>query len=186
MELRRVRLGEWIAGVSGVVLFLSLFLPWYELEGRVPASDPFRERVEQGLSLEISAFEAFSVFDVVLVLLSAAGVALVMVIAMQQTAALGVALEAIVTLLAAVAAIALFVRVLDLPGDLEVPAGQPFEAERTAFAWIGVAAAFGVPAGALVGMRDERLSKPGKPTDATGLPVDRAPGIETLPAPPRS
>ena len=29
MDLRRLRAGEWIAGVSGVVLLVSLFLPWY-------------------------------------------------------------------------------------------------------------------------------------------------------------
>jgi hypothetical protein len=41
-----------------------------------------------------------------------------------------------------------------------------------------------VVAGA-VAMRDERLSPPGRPTDATGRPVPRAPEVEPLPAPPR-
>ena len=29
MDLRRLRAGEWIAGVAGLVLLVALFLPWY-------------------------------------------------------------------------------------------------------------------------------------------------------------
>ena len=29
MDLRRLRAGEWIAGISGLVLLVALFLPWY-------------------------------------------------------------------------------------------------------------------------------------------------------------
>jgi hypothetical protein len=33
-------------------------------------------------------------------------------------------------------------------------------------------------------MRDERLSKPGRPTDQTGAPVSEPIAVETLPGPP--
>ncbi len=159
MDLRRLRAGERIAGVSGVLLFVALFLPWYDAAGA-----------------DVSAFEAFALFDVLLVAVALLGVSLVVVTASQPSAAAGIALDALVTIIASVVAILLVFRVLNLPGDLE-------GAERAAFAWAGLAAAWGVFAGALVAMRDERLSKPGRPTDSTGVPVDGQPEIETIPAP---
>jgi len=164
MDLRRLRAGEWIAGVSGVVLFVSLFLPWYHVES---------------VARDLTAFQVFTMFDVVLVMVAALGAALVLVTAIQSTAAVGIALDALVTIVAAVVAILLVFRVLNLPGDLETDAG----ADQATFAWVGLAATFGVFAGALVAMRDERLSKPGKPTDASGAPVDAPPEIEIISSP---
>ena len=159
MDLRRLRAGEWIAGASGVLLLVALFLPWYDAAGT-----------------DVSAFEAFAVFDVLLVAIALLGVSLVVVTSSQPSAAVGIALDALVTIIAAVVAILLVFRVLNLPGDLE-------GAGRAAFAWVGLAAAWGVFAGSLLAMRDERLSKPGRPTDSTGVPVDAPPEIETIPAP---
>ena len=169
MDLRRLRTGEWIAGASGLVLFISLFFPWY--------------RVEDTPAVDITAFEAFSSFDVLLVIAAASGMAVFVVTAVQETPAVGIAVESLVMIVAGVIAILLIFRVLNMPGELEAVAGQPFETVRTAVAWIGLAAAFGVATGALVAMRDERLSEPGRLTDATGLPVDSQPEVETLPAP---
>ena len=157
MDLRRLRAGEWIAGASGAVLFVTLFLPWYDAAGT-----------------DVSAFEAFAVFDALLVAIALLGVSLVVVTASQPSAAVGIALDGLVTIIAAVVAILLVFRVLNLPGE---------GAERATFAWVGLSAAWGVFVGALVAMRDERLSKPGRPTDSTGVPVDAPPEIETLPAP---
>ena len=161
MDLRRLRTGEWIAGVSGLVLFVSLFLPWYDVAGA-----------------EVSAFEAFAVYDLLLVVMAALGISLVVVTSAQKSAAVGIALDGLVTVLAAIVAILLVFRVLNMPGNLDA-AG----ADRAGFAWVGLAAAFGVFVGSLVAMRDERLSKPGRPTDSTGVPVDAPPEIETISLP---
>ena len=163
MDLRRLRAGEWIAAVSGALLVVSLFLPWYT-----------------GTGVEVSAFEAYAVVDVLLLAIGLLGIALLVVTAVQRTAAVGVACDALLTILAGVVAVVTVIRAAKLPGDLDA-AG----AGRAAFLWIGVAAALGVLAGALIAMRDERLSRPGRHTDATGVPVDAPPEIETLPAPPR-
>ncbi len=164
MDLRRLRSGEWIAAVSGGVLVASLFLPWYTAG-----------------HAEVSAFEAYSLVDVLLLMLGLLGIALLVVTATQRTAAVGVASDALLTLIAGPVVAAAAIRAIDLPADVEA-AG----AGRAAFLWIGLVAAFGVLVGALIAMRDERLSKPGEPTDATGVPVDAPPEIETLPAPPRA
>ena len=163
MDLRRLRAGEWIAAVSGAALVVSLFLPWYT------AGDQ-----------DVSAFEAYSVVDVLLLVTGLLGVGLLVVTAVQKTAAVGVASDSLLTLVAGIVVLVAAVRALNLPGELEA-AG----AGRAAFLWLGLAAAFGVFVGALTAMRDERLSKPGMQTDATGVPVSAPPEIERLPAPPR-
>ncbi len=163
MDLRRLRAGEWIAASAGVVLIVSLFLPWYQ-------AGPF----------DATAWDAFAVIDVLLFVAGAIGIGLLLIAASQATPPVGVATQALAFLITAPIAVATLVRVLNLPGDLDA-AG----AGRTAIAWIGLLAAVGVAVGCLVAMRDERISPPGRPTDATGLPIDAQPAIETLPAPPR-
>ena len=67
------------------------------------------------------------------------------------------------------------VRLIDLPRDgLSLAPG----------AWIGLGLSLALGASCLVAMRDERRSTPERLTDATGVPVDRAPEPERLPAPP--
>jgi hypothetical protein len=161
MDLRRLRAGEWIAGTAGLVLLLSLFMPWYEVGGA-----------------DVSAFEAFAIHDVLLAGLGVAGIALGLVTAYQQSPAVTIALDALVTLFAIAISLLLVIRVLNMPGDLDA-AG----AERAVFAWVGVAATFGVLGGGMVAMRDERLSKPGQWTDATGVPIDAPPEIEVISSP---
>ena len=163
MNLQRLRAGEWIAAVSGAVLIVSLFQPWYSSGGA-----------------DVSAFDAYAVVDVLLLALGVLGIGLLVVTAVQRTAAVGVASDALLTLVAAAVVAVAVVRAINIPAGLEGAA-----VDRAAFLWIGLAAAIGVLAGAVIAMRDERLSKRGQPTDATGVPVDAPPEIETLPAPPR-
>lgn len=167
MDLRRLRAGEWIAAISGAVLIASLFLPWYSTE-------------RDGGTVELSAWEAYSVVDVLLASSGLLAVGLLVLTAIQRTAAVGVAADSLLTIVAAIVAIVTAIRVIDLPAELDA-----LGAGRAAFAWIGLAAAFGVVAGTLLAMRDERLSRPGEHTDATGVPIEAPPEIETLPAPPR-
>ncbi len=161
MDLRRLRAGEWIAGVAGLALLVSLFLPWYEVVGT-----------------DVNAFEAFAVYDVLLVALAAGGIALTVVTANQRSPAMGIALDGLVSLAALVVFLLLLIRVLNMPGDLDA-AG----AERATFAWVGLLATLGVLVGGFVSMRDERLSKPGRPTDPTGVPVEAPPDVETISSP---
>ena len=186
MDLRRLRAGEWIAGVSGVILFVSLFLPWYRQEPKEGVTDQFlREIQERQGSTDISAFDVFSAVDLILVGIAVLGIAVFVVTAMQQSAAVGVALEALVTTISAVALIVVVIRVLNFPDELAAfnTDVNPFVTERTAFIVLGPLATFGVFAGSLIAMRDERLSKPGRWTDSTGVPIDAPPEIEVISSP---
>lgn len=179
MEPGRLRAGEWIAAASGVLLVVSLFLPWYKVE--VPRHGGMRDDGTVGLT----AWEVFSVVDVLLLLLGIAAVALLVVTASQPTAAVGIASDALLTILAAVMAVVTTIRLINLPGALEEADRLGSGLERAPFAFIGLAAVFGVLAGCVIAMRDERLSRPGERTDPTGLPISEAPEIEVISSPPR-
>jgi len=68
MDLRRLRAGEWVAAAAGALLIVSLFLPWYEA-GR----------------FDVSAWEAFAVVDVLLLLAGALGLGVLVITASQET-----------------------------------------------------------------------------------------------------
>ena len=162
MDLRRLRAGEWIAGVSGAVLLFSLFQPWYDLAGII----------------QVTAFDVFDIYDWLLVGLALSGIALFVVTAHQESPAVGIALDGLTALFALAMSILLVIRVLNLPGAVDHET-----TERMTFLWVGLGATFGVLIGAFVSMRDERLSKPGRWTDPTGVPVDKPPEIETISSP---
>jgi hypothetical protein len=192
MNLQRLRVGEWIAGVSGVVLLVSLFLPWWSLPGTWSgpgAAGPIEgatfERSIAGDSptTQWSAWEIFSTADVLFALLAILAIGTFVIVARASAAGPGVAAEALLTPFAVAMAVVALVQVLGTPDSLALPTPLPGPATKPG-AWIGLASTLGVLAGLLVGMRDERLSEPGRLTDATGVPVDEPIAVETLPAPP--
>ncbi len=159
MDLRRLRVGEWLIGAVGVGLFLVLFVDWY--------ARPSVASTPEGLS----AWQAFTVVDLLLALLALAAIATVPLVGRAPSPSPGIAYEALLLLGSIVGALICLVRVVDVPADgLSLRPG----------AWIGLALALGLCASCLVAMRDERLSDPGRLTDATGVPVDAAPVPEEL------
>jgi hypothetical protein len=155
MDLRRLRVGEWIVGACGVLLIVALFAPWY---GN-PSS---------------SAWEAFAILDVILALLALAALSVPVVTATHCVPALPLAIESLISLFGFVAVVLVLIRVLNLPGDLH---------GREWGLWLGLAAVLGIVVGALVALRDERRSPEGRHTDLSGVPVSSPREIETLPAP---
>ena len=88
MDLRRLRAGEWIAGISGLALLVALFLPWY--------GDDAGSR---------TGWESLGALDVVLAVVALAALAIPVVTAVQRVPALPLAhqsLTALVGLLALV------------------------------------------------------------------------------------
>ena len=157
MDLRRLRTGEWLAAASAVVLLVTLFLPWYEAPG----------------GGELSAWEAFAILDVVLVLVAVAALALWVLTTNQKAVAVPLALNALLAPIALVVLLFVLMRLANLPLD---------DGGRLLGAWLGTLAMLLLTVGTFVALRDERLSKDGKPTDVTGRPAP-PPDIETLPAP---
>jgi hypothetical protein len=157
MDLRRLRAGEWIAALSGAVLLVSLFLPWYG-----------------GGAEDASGWEALAAVDVALALVAAFGVSLLVITASQRVPAVPIALSAIVTLVGLIGLVLVLIRLANVPDGFE---------GRELGVWLGLLAAIGIVAGAALSMRDERLSPPGRHTDLTGRPTPPPAETEPLPAP---
>jgi hypothetical protein len=157
MDLRRLRAGEWIAALSGVVLLVSLFLPWYGV-GRDDAS----------------GWEALAAVDIALALVAAFAVSLLVVTAAQPVPAVPVALSAILTPVGLIGVVLVLIRLANLPDGFD---------GRELGVWLGLAGAIGTVAGGAVAMSDERPSPEGSHTDLTGRPAPPPPEIEPLQAP---
>lgn len=184
MDLRRLRAGEWIAGVSGLVLLVSLFLPWYEIQEGIVFGPPGR------LDARASAWDAFTVLDILLALGALAAIAVVIVTATHATPAVPLAMQSLLTLVSLLLLVLVLFRLLD-PPDVSFVEGsggpvreQVEEISRAAGAWLGLAGTLGIVVGGLIAMRDERLTRGDRHTDLTGVPVAAQREIETLPPPP--
>ena len=177
-------MGEWVVGASGLLLLVALFLPWYELGQGIVVGPP------DVLDAQASAWDAFTVLDLLLAFGAVAAIAVVFVTAAQATPALPLALESLVALFGLLLLVLVIFRLADPPdvSFLESTAGAATrervdDIDRGAGAWLGLAAVLGIVVGALVAMRDERRSPAGRPTDLTGAPVSSPREVETMPAP---
>jgi hypothetical protein len=155
MDLRRLRVGEWIVGASGLLLLIALFLPWY--------GDP-----------SSTAWEAFTILDLILALLALAAISVPIVTATHRVPAVPLALESLTALFGLLGVLLVLIRVLNLPGDAD---------GRDIGLWLGLVATLGIPAGGLIAMRDERRSPQGRHTDLSGVPVSTPREVETVSPP---
>lgn len=96
MDLRRVRVWDWLTGLAGLVLLGSLFLDWYG---------------------SASGWEAFSFVDILLAVTAVGAVALLVAAATQRTAAVPQVMTALLISVVFVAAILTVFRLIDPPVD---------------------------------------------------------------------
>jgi hypothetical protein len=164
MDLRRVRVGEWLAAVSGVALLVSLFLPWY---GPDVCITPYRDLI-QGRSFYCSSatatgWESLSAIDILLAFVAASGVLLAVVTATQPVPAVPIALSALVTLSGLIGLALVLLRAVDIPD---------WAGTREWGLWLGLAGTIGIIAGSLLAMRKESL--PGAATvEVEAIPAPR-------------
>ena len=132
--MRRVRTGEVVAGVAGVLLLVSTFLNWYTVSGR-----------DDGLT----AWAAFGVVDVLVALVALLGIALAVSQVVGRGPALPVALGVITTTLALAGTLLVLYRILNQPGPNDLIGVEPG-------AYVGLLATLGVFLGAWLSLSDER------------------------------
>lgn len=151
MDLRRLRHGEWIAGVSGVLLLVALFLDWYSAEG-----------------VGANAWNSLTVIDVFLAIAALFGIALWITAATQPTPAVPQAVGALTEPFAFVAAILVVIRLLDLPGAVD---------SREIGLWLGALGTFGVLIGGWRSIGDETFPRGvAKQVEVTPLAAPKARG----------
>ena len=128
MRLARLRTGEWIAGVAGVVLLIVMFLRWYQIDAR-----------------SIDAWEAFSVTDIFLAAAAIAGILTAVLTAANTKPDAPITWEAGTVLVAFIATVLALYRLLDPPGDLT----------RCYGVYLGLVVVLVVLVGAFLAERDE-------------------------------
>ena len=177
VDLRRLRAGEIIAGASGILLVVGLLLPWYTHE----VATSFGPRPSLPSQ---NAFEALAVADLLLVILAVAAVGLAITTAAEKTVAVPIAYASLLSLAAVVGLILVLVHLGSSPTPAGgVPAETRVDTGTAGGLYLALLASLGILAGALLAMRDERLSRDGRPTDQTGRPLEQAPEIEHLATP---
>jgi hypothetical protein len=140
--MRRVRIGEVVAGVAGVVLLASMFLDWYSVS-------PEAVLGAGGAARGVSGWSAFSVVDVFLALVALLGIALALSQVVGRGPALPVALGVITTTLSLAGSLLLLYRIVNQPGPNDVIG-------VSLGAWIGLVACLGVFMGGWLSLSDER------------------------------
>ena len=143
MDLARLRFGDWVMGLGGVAVLVVMLLDWYELPG----------------GETVSAWEAFSVNDVILALAAVMALTSFVLTALQPTAAIPLALASLTTLVAIVALLLVVIRVIS-PPDV-----NDLETARQAGAWLGLVATALLTGGCLASIRDERVPLPERPVE---------------------
>jgi predicted membrane channel-forming protein YqfA (hemolysin III family) len=157
----RLRRGERIAGIGGVLLFFLLFFHWYE--GTVTATKLGSHDLGG-----VSAWQAFDYTDIFLLITALAAVGLVIMTVTQRTPALPVTGAVIVTALAAIGTVLVLFRIIDPPG----PSGSEtilgvtatIDISPTIWAFAGLVAVAATAYGGFLSMRDEGTSRPSAST----------------------
>jgi hypothetical protein len=184
MDLRRLRVGEWVVGASGLLLFVALFLPWYELGQGIVVGPP------EALDARPSAWDAFTILDLLLALGALSAIAVVVVTAVHATPAVPLAMQSLMVLFALLLLVLVIFRLADPPDvsfleSTSSPAAREHveDIDRAVGGWLALVGLMGIFAGGLVAIRDERRSPAGRHTDLSGVPVSEPREIEKLPAP---
>jgi hypothetical protein len=163
-----------------VLLVVALSLPWFTHD----VATSFGARPELASQ---NAFEAFAVADLILLVVGLAAVGLAVTTAVEKTVAVPIAYASLLCLAGVVAVIVVLAHLGSSPAPAQPVAAElrpSVETSTAAGLYLALLGALTVFAGALVTMRDERLSGPSRPTDSTGRPIEERPEPERLPAPP--
>jgi hypothetical protein len=143
VDFRRVGTWHWLAALAGLVLLISLWLPWYGVVG-----------------LNVNAWQAFTFVDLILALTALAAMALVPAVASQRAGAAARLLSSWLFWLALVAAILAVIRLINVPGVDTTFAGGAADITRKAGGFVGAVAAIAIAVFAWRGRNDTSFPGP--------------------------
>ena len=144
MTAGKLRAGDVLAGLAGVALLVVMFLPWFDfLAGPYPGS-----RFIADNDTAQSAWEAFSILLVPLVLTALLGIGLFATTLFERSSAVPVAAQVFTAAIGSLTVILVLIRLLD-------PPGPNYAADVRWEGWAGLACTLAVAAGAWWSMRDE-------------------------------
>src|SRR6476646_3831704 len=120
MDTTKLRLGELIAGVSAILLFIVMFFHWYGIKTGLSSqgSAIFKSITGQsvGSTIGVSAWQIYSYTDLLLIILA---VGMVVLSATERSAAVPISMNAIVTAFGALMTLIVLYRLINQPGPNE-------------------------------------------------------------------
>src|SRR5688572_2546463 len=147
MDFSKLRTGELIAGISGVLLLITIFLfDWYGVGGAI---GEFASAA--GVDTGVNAWNALDIVRFLLILTALAGIGLAVLGATGRSVALPVAASVIVTVLGILTALLVLYRIINQPGPNDV-------VDVKFGAFLGLLFTAGVAAGGFMAMADEGTS----------------------------
>jgi hypothetical protein len=181
MDVAGLRRGELIAAVSGLALFIIMFLSWFggsiEVEGVGEVDLGLAEAV--GVDTTFNAWQSFDFIDIVLLVTVIVAVGLAVMAAAGSSVNLPVAAGALTAGLGLLSTLLILYRIID----------PPFGAGREYGVYLGLIAAAGVTIGGWLAMQEEGYSFGGEGDrfgDRYGGPPPPPPGGPPPPPPPPS
>ena len=130
MDARRLSRGDWVAAVSGIVMLVALFLPWYSAGGH-----------------DQTAWEAMALDDVILAVAALLAILAAVIVGLRRVSSLSVAATSLGILPAVVGLVLTVYRLISPAPPVDVSLGVG--------AWLALAATIGIAFGAWTGANDE-------------------------------
>jgi hypothetical protein len=157
MDTSKLTTGDMIAGVGGIVLLISLFLPWYGVSADIPGVG--------SISDDASGWTALGFIDILLFVIAVAAIA---VVAARAAGALPADVPAPVILLGlgALALLLVLFRIIDIPVEGDLP--DEIDLSRKIGVFIALIGAAAVTYG---GWRTNTETPAGRMTPATDPPA---------------
>jgi hypothetical protein len=146
----KLKFGDMIAAGSAAILFISLFLNYYKVEVK---------GFGQTLSDGISAWDAFSVGDLFLLLVVIVVIAVVVIRATGATVSVPVPLSQVVLVAGGLATLYILYRIINSPAPSGLPDG--IDVKRSIGIFLGFLAAIGITAGGFLSARERGDAIPG-------------------------
>jgi hypothetical protein len=155
MDTTKLRLGELVAGVSAILLFIVMFFHWYGIKTGLSSqgSAVFKSITGQsvGSTVGVSAWQIYSYTDLLLLLLIILTIGMVVLSASERSAAVPISMNVIVTAFGALMTLIVLYRLINQPGPNDLVTVK-------VWGYVGLLLTAGIAGGAFLAMRDEGTS----------------------------
>ena len=171
MDFSKLRTGELIAGICGVLLLIVMFFSWYGIGG---AAGNILSAAN--VDTTVNAWKAFDFIDLVLFVTALVAIGAAVLAASGRSVALPVAASVVVTVLGIIVALLVLYRIINQPGPNDV-------VDVKFGAYLGFLLCLGIAAGGFLSMADEGTTPGGAGrTTAAAAPPQSAPPAAAPPS----
>ena len=158
MDFSKLRTGELIAGVCGVLLLIVMFFSWYGIGGSAGSI-----LSAANIDTTVNAWKAFDFIDLLLFVTALVAIGAAVLAASGRSVALPVAASVVVTVLGIIVALLVLYRIINQPGPNDV-------VDVKFGAYLGFLVCLGIAVGGFLAMADEGATPGGGCGTAAAAP----------------